>query len=321
LGGALALVPFWAPIVAATWAAALTLPIHRALTRRIQRRTWAAALITVGLALAFVVPLSIAALSLSAAALELGHRLQQANSGSDALRWLAANRGPTGLDLRQLDAKKLFELLKQHGAGALTAAKTLFGTAAVAALALVVFVSAFYTFLVKGSRLHEWLLLHAPLERGHAHRLSNVFLEVGRGMLIGVGLTAALQGGVASIGYAVCGVPQPLVLGIVTAFAALIPSVGAGLVWVPVVAGLALAGRPGAATAMAGIGCFVSLVDNLVRPWLARYGELRMNGLLLFVAMLGGIAIFGAFGLLLGPLLVRLAIEGLEMLRELDEQA
>ena len=67
---------------------------------------------------------------------------------------------------------------------------------------------------------------------------------------------------------------------------------------------------------MLAIGCVVSLVDNLVRPLLAQYGELNMHGLLLFVAMLGGIAVFGAGGLLLGPLLVRLAVEGLKMLRE-----
>jgi predicted PurR-regulated permease PerM len=134
--------------------------------------------------------------------------------------------------------------------------------------------------------------------------------------LIGVGLTAALQGAVATIGFLVCRVPQPLVLGLVTVFSSLIPSIGSGLVWVPVTLGLLISGRPGAAIAMLIIGFIVSLVDNLVRPLLAQYGQLRMHGLLLFVAMLGGVAVFGAGGLLLGPLLVRLAIEGLSMLRK-----
>jgi predicted PurR-regulated permease PerM len=195
-------------------------------------------------------------------------------------------------------------------------AQSLFGAAAVIAIGIVVFVSAFYTFLFEGHRIHEWLLVHSPLSRGNFHRLSSVFAEVGRGLLLGVGLTALLQGVVATIGYLLCGVPQPLVLGLVTVFASLIPSVGSGLVWAPVTLGLAISGRPGAALGMLAIGCFVSVVDNLVRPLLAQYGQLNMNGLLLFLAMLGGIAVFGAPGLLLGPLVVRLAMEGLAMLRE-----
>jgi predicted PurR-regulated permease PerM len=67
---------------------------------------------------------------------------------------------------------------------------------------------------------------------------------------------------------------------------------------------------------MLAVGCVVGVVDNVLRPVLARYGQLRLHGLLLFIAMLGGIAVFGAGGLLLGPLFVRLAVEGLNMLRE-----
>jgi predicted PurR-regulated permease PerM len=181
---------------------------------------------------------------------------------------------------------------------------------------LVVFVAALYTFLLSGDELHEWLIEHSPLARAHAHRLSNVFAEVGRGLLIGLGLAGAMQAAVATVGYVACGVPQPWVLGLVTLFASLIPSVGAGLVWAPVALGLLLAGRPGAALAMLIVGCVASLVDNLARPLLTKYGALRLHGLLAFAAMLGGAAVFGASGLLLGPLLVRTAVEGLEMLRE-----
>jgi predicted PurR-regulated permease PerM len=129
-------------------------------------------------------------------------------------------------------------------------------------------------------------------------------------------LTGLLQGLVAMIGYLACDVPQAWVLGVVTVFASVVPSVGAALVWAPVTLGLLLAGRPGAALTMLVIGSAASLVDNVLRPVLSRYGKLNMHGLLLFAAMLGGIAIFGASGLLLGPLLVRLAIECLKMLRE-----
>lgn len=316
LAACVALMPFWAPLVVAAWAAVLAAPLHRAVVKRIHRRKGAAAVLTVLLVVVFLVPLVTITLSLSASAVELGRRLLQSGSGTEALRSLAANGDQSAFDFHKLDLKKGLELARQHGQSALGVAKTVFGAATVMALGGVVFVSAFYTFLFEGSRLHEWLLVHSPLERGQFHRLSSVFCEVGRGLLIGVGLTAVLQGVVATIGYVVCGVPQPLVLGLITIFASLIPSIGSGLVWVPVAAGLLISGRPGAAIAMLVIGCVVSLVDNLVRPRFAQYGQLHMHGLVLFVAMLGGIAVFGAGGLLLGPLLVRLATEGLSMLRQ-----
>jgi predicted PurR-regulated permease PerM len=316
LGAAVALVPFWAPLVTAAWMATVAKPLHQLVAKRLHRRRWAAALLTVLLVLAFLTPLLVAVLSLSGAAIDLGQRLLQAGSGAEALRSLAASGDQSVLDFEKPDLQQWLMLARKHGTSALGVAKALFGAATVLVVGLVVFVSAFYTFLLEGPELHEWLLIHTPLPRGQFHRFSSAFVEVGRGMLIGVGMTAVIQGAVATIGYVACSVPEPLVLGLVTVFASLIPSVGSGLVWAPVAVGLLISGRPAAAIVMLVIGCVVSVVDNLVRPLLAQYGELRMNGLLLFIAMLGGIAMFGAGGLLLGPLLVRMAREGLVMLRE-----
>jgi predicted PurR-regulated permease PerM len=244
-------------------------------------------------------------------------RLKTADYSRDAGFGLRGVSGEaTGFDLKQLDPEHAIILVRQHGATALAAARRIFGAASVALIGLVVFVAGFYTLLTEGKAAHDWLLERAPISRGHFHRLANVFSEVGRGLVVGVGLTALSQGAVATIGYLATGVPQALVLGMLTVFASLIPSVGSALVWAPVTAGLALGGRPGAALVMLCIGLFVSVVDNLLRPFFARYADLSMNSLVLFVAMLGGIVVFGAWGLLLGPLLVRWAMEGLTMLRE-----
>jgi predicted PurR-regulated permease PerM len=92
----------------------------------------------------------------------------------------------------------------------------------------------------------------------------------------------------------------------------MIPAIGTGLVWVPVAAGLALTGRVPAAIALALVGFFlISTVDNLARPWLARRGQLKLPSYVVMVAMFGGIELIGAWGLILGPLVVRLAKEAL----------
>ena len=317
LAAAAAFVPFWAPLMLAAWGAIIAWPLQQRLSKALRRPKLSAAVLTALLVFAIVLPIAVATLSLSGSAITLAQRLAESKSGADALKTLSS--GDTGgfdFNLKQLDPQHAMELIRKHGATALGAARMIFGAASVAVLGLVIFVAGFYTFLTDGKEARDWLLERSPLSHAHFHRLANVFTEAGRGLVVGVGLTALSQGAAATVGYLVTGVPQALVLGLVTVFASLIPSVGAALVWVPVTAGLALTGRPGAALAMLIIGLFVSVVDNLLRPLFARYAEFRMHSLVLFVAMLGGIVLFGTWGLLLGPLLVRWASEGLTMLRE-----
>ena len=315
LAAAATLVPFWAPLLLAAWGALIAWPLQQRLTRSLRRAKLSAALLTALLMILILLPITVATLSLSGSAINLAHQIAESKTGADALKILSSG-GAGSLDLEQLTPEHALNALRQHGAAAFAAARKLFGAASVVVLGLVVFVAGFFTFLCEGKRTRDWLLERAPLPHADFHRLANVFVEMGRGLVVGVGLTALSQGAVATIGYWLTGVPQALVLGLITVFASLIPSVGSALVWVPVSAGLALAGRPGAALAMLLIGLFVSVIDNLLRPIFARYAEVRMHALVLFVSMLGGIMLFGAWGLLLGPLLVRWASEGLTMLRE-----
>ena len=78
-----------------------------------------------------------------------------------------------------------------------------------------------------------------------------------------------------------------------------------------------LTGRGSEASILFAIGLLVvSSVDNVLRPVLARWGHLQMHAFVVLVSMLGGLALFGGWGLMLGPLVVRLAIEGLRIAKE-----
>jgi len=121
----------------------------------------------------------------------------------------------------------------------------------------------------------------------------------------------------ATIIYASLGVPRALFLGSLTFLASLVPALGSGLVWVPVAAGLALTGSIGKGLLLFVLGILViGGIDNVLRPFIARYAQLKLPPLLLFASMFGGFALFGAFGLLLGPLFVRLGKEALEIRSE-----
>ena len=88
---------------------------------------------------------------------------------------------------------------------------------------------------------------------------------------------------------------------------------------VPVAAGLALTGSVAKAIILAVVGFgVIGLSDNILRPILARSAHLELNPTLTLIAMLSGISAFGAFGLFLGPLLLRLAFEALAIAREAD---
>jgi predicted PurR-regulated permease PerM len=93
--------------------------------------------------------------------------------------------------------------------------------------------------------------------------------------------------------------------------------VGTALVWIPLAIELAVTGQYWQAGVVVLVGAGVhSLIDNFVRPLLARYGRLTLPAFVVLVSMLGGAAVFGAAGALLGPLLIRLCVESLAIVSE-----
>jgi predicted PurR-regulated permease PerM len=307
--------PLWAPVLLAAWTAILAQPLHNRMMR-LGGRTRAAGLLTVAFVVLAIAPLVVVGLSLFGTAVDLVHSLERSSGGKDAFNVLLSSERSAGIASNPL--QRGFELMRQHGASAMRAASTVFGAATAVVIGLFVFLCGFFAFLTEGNRAKSWIISHSPLPREHMLRFGAAFVETGRGLFIGVGVTALLQGVLATVGYVVIGVPQALVLGLLTTLAALIPSIGTGLVWVPVTVALFLSGRNGAGVALLVVGCVVSVADNIIRPWLSRYGHLQLPTFVVLVSMLGGIGVFGPWGVLLGPLLVRLAVEALAIWQ--DEQ-
>jgi predicted PurR-regulated permease PerM len=133
---------------------------------------------------------------------------------------------------------------------------------------------------------------------------------------VGEGGTALAQGLVATLTYVAIGVPRALLLGPLTAVCAIVPVVGTGLVWLPLAAELFATGQYWKGAVVLAVGVVVGLLDNVLRPTLARYGRLRLPAFVVLVSMLGGIAVFGVAGVLLGPLLVRLCTEAVAIVVE-----
>jgi predicted PurR-regulated permease PerM len=121
-------------------------------------------------------------------------------------------------------------------------------------------------------------------------------------------LIAAIQGVMGGIAFALVSIPAPFFWGVLIAFFSLVPVVGSGLIWVPAALWLGFAGHWGKALLVVAIcGGVTTVADNLVRPLLLR-NRTRLNELLLFLSVLGGLAAFGLLGLVIGPTIVAAAM-------------
>jgi len=112
---------------------------------------------------------------------------------------------------------------------------------------------------------------------------------------------AAIQGLLGGLTFWILGLRAPVVWGTVMALFALIPVAGAWVVWLPVAIFLLVTGEVTRAILLFAVGIgVIGTVDNVLRPMLLS-GRSSMNGLLTFVALLGGVAAFGFIGLVFGP--------------------
>lgn len=312
--------PVWPSLLLAAWVATMARPLLKKTARLTGGRHRAAGAMVVMLVMMIFVPLAASIVSLSRSALDLGSKILKSGGAKNALIGIVSGGGdqPTGGDLASLlqSPQKIVALVQEHGVQAASILGGVAGVATDAAVGFFLFVYAVYVFLVDGPAMYSWAEKHAPLDVEHTRRLVAAFDETGRGLFVGVGLTGLAQGLVATITYFALGVPRALVLGLLTCIASLIPSVGTALVWIPIAIGLALAGKTAAALIMAAVGVFaIGSIDNLMRPVFARWGNLQLSTFTLLTAMFGGLAAFGAWGLLLGPLSARLAKEALIIAR------
>jgi predicted PurR-regulated permease PerM len=153
-----------------------------------------------------------------------------------------------------------------------------------------------------------------PLRPDYTAELLAEFRRVGRTALLGTIGTGVTQGILATLGFWITGIPEPLFFGAAAAIASLVPPLGAMLVWVPVGVVFMLAGHPvlGVLELVWG-AVMVSLVpEYVVRPRLVG-GNDHVPSLVTFAALLGGVQVFGLKGLLVGPVLMSLAIAVLRL--------
>lgn len=161
------------------------------------------------------------------------------------------------------------------------------------------------------SYLRSWL----PLSKGEADQLSSRISDILYATILGRLLLATIQGGLGGLMFWWLGLPTPLLWFLVMSVMALLPFIGAAIVWVPAAVYLLLNGSVVKGLVLAAWGALVvSTIDNILYPFLVG-PRMQLHPLLTFFGVIGGIGWFGASGVILGPVILALTAALLEVWR------
>ncbi|HEX9207623.1 MAG TPA: AI-2E family transporter [Steroidobacteraceae bacterium] len=309
--------PLWQPLLWAVLLGALLAPVNARVAARLGgRRRLASGLTIVGVVLLVLLPVIAIGGAVATQAAQLLQRIdttQLRASNIDLahvpflqrpLEWIDRT---AGVSLPQIEgwmvtgAKRLLETLANSGGAVMLGA---LGT--IVSFVLMLFVLFFV--LRDGPLLAQRVVRMLPIEARLRGRLWQHLIDVTRAVFVGIGVTALVQGLLLGIGFAIAGLPSPLVFGVLGALFALVPVVGTALIWAPAALWLVAQGEPGHALFMAAWGVLaVGSADNFLRPILIS-GRAEVPTLAVFIGVMGGLSAFGFVGLFLGPIVLGLLV-------------
>lgn len=170
-----------------------------------------------------------------------------------------------------------------------------------------------FYFLTMGTVLLERILYFLPLTDEDERMLLNRFTSVTRATIKGTLVIGIMQGSICGIAFAIAGIKGPVFWGSVMAVTSIIPAFGTAIVWGPALIILLLVGDISGAIILAVLcGAVAGNFDNLIRPRLVGK-DTEMHDLFVLFGTLGGIAMFGLLGIIIGPIIAALFITLWEM--------
>ncbi len=303
--------PFLVPL---GWAAVFAV-IFYSLNRRIELkwgRTLAAAASTAGVTLILVVPVLLLAMLFVREGIDATRSIQAAVNAGEfgvfgrAWNWIVSHVAAQGgsIDLQGLVRQNA----SRFGESMAAEVGTVLRNTVVFLFELFVMLFALFYFFRDGDAVLGRFRMFLPFEDDVREKMlaearELIFASVTTSLVI-----AAVQGLICGGAFAITGLGSPVFWGVVMAFLSLLPVVGAWPVWIPAAIWLFSTGHAGRAFVLIVLcGAIGATIDNILRP-LILGGRSSLNGLLVFISVLGGIAVFGVLGIVLGPIVVATAV-------------
>lgn len=170
---------------------------------------------------------------------------------------------------------------------------------------LLVILSLFY-FLKDGEKWKRYIVKVSPLADLHDKRILVMLEHAVSGIMKGYLLVALIQGTMLGIGLWIFGVPNPVLWGVLAGIASVVPSIGTAIVAIPAILFLLTTSGTGAAIGLSIWSLvLVGTIDNLLNP-IVLGKKVSLPPLIILFAVLGGIALMGPAGIIIGPLSVSL---------------
>jgi predicted PurR-regulated permease PerM len=315
---ALVLWPFAGAILWGTVLAILFAPLYRRLTPVLWRRRTLAALATLAIIVVMViVPVTLLTVSLIDEASGVYERIRSGELSFGAyLRQVLEVLPAWALGLLEHLGLTNAAAVQERLSAGLAKASQFFAVQAVNigqntlefVVSLGVMLYLLFFLLRDGDALFARMRSAVPLRADHQRALFEKFAVVVRATVKGNIVIAILQGALGGVMFWLLGIHSPLLWAVLMAFLSLLPAVGAGLVWLPVALYFLATGALLKGAVLVAYGVLViGLVDNLLRPVLVGK-DTRMPDYVVLVSTLGGIAVFGLNGFVIGPLIAAMFI-------------
>lgn len=305
--------PFWQLLILAFLLAGIFRPIYTWLRKWVS--PWMASMLTCGLIVIIVfLPLTFCIGALSSEALNMYQfgkgtnlilKFQQyvqnntlASQAQEVLAGFGINFEPSDITELFSDLSKMAGLFIYNKASAWAANIMSF------ALQFCFLILVIYFLLIEMDKLIQFITRLSPLPDEQDALLMKKFMEISGVILVGNGISGLFQGTVGGIYFALLGINSPVLWGAIMAVLAFLPIFGIGLVLIPAAAILLLNGYFSKAIITVIFYLILSFsVEYLLKPKFVG-GQVKMHTLLVFLAIIGGMAMFGVLGIIYGPLIV-----------------
>lgn len=172
---------------------------------------------------------------------------------------------------------------------------------------LVLIVLTMFFFFVDGEKMLNKLKLWSPLPNKYDVQIWQKFRDISYSAIISTFVTAGIQGVIGAIGFLIAGLPA-FYPGLLIAFFSLIPYIGSMIIYIPIGIYLILVGQVTQGVfILAWGGLIIGNTDNIIRAYIL-HGRDKLNPIFIIFSLAGGIALFGFWGLVLGPLILSLVV-------------
>jgi predicted PurR-regulated permease PerM len=309
----LLIAPFFEALVLAAVFAGLLYPLHTRIARLVGRESIAAIATTILALLVVVLPLTGLVSVLAKEAVHASEVVAPLVDGKNEIQFSRVL--PRWVPYRGQILGSINDVIQQTGTYVVERLTKATQSSVIFLLDVFVLLYAMFHFLLHGRTLVAFLNDYAPLGDDDKHEVLTRGVAVTRATLKSLLVIGVLQGVLGGIAFAVVGIDTPVFWALVMAVASVLPLLGTAFVWIPATIALFLRGD-----VMQALGLLawcavvvVGVLDYVVRPRLIG-NDARMPDLVVLISTLGGVAMFGVAGLIIGPVIAGLFITSIGIL-------